>query len=145
MNRNEQLREQRARRQQSFDERGMASDMENIGEEFSNYYPHQVEHEGQYYGIDRRGKHYGKGPKGWRRTDERIQEDASEALYKDWHVDASHIEVSVKDACIYLRGSVGTREDKKRAERCVEHLSGVEDVHNELKIKRESEPQGFAN
>ena len=78
--------------------------------------------------------HFGKGPKGWTRSDEKIREDACEALYCDFHVDASNIDVSVKDGCIFLRGTVESREVKKHAENCVEKISGIIDVHNELRI-----------
>lgn len=90
------------------------------------------------YNQEERGKHFGKGPKGWRRSDEMIKEEACEALYRDSHVDASNIDVSVKDACVYLRGTVEDRQEKRRAEECVERVSGVEDVQNELRLSRTS-------
>lgn len=102
-----------------------------VGSMFANVNPH-----GENIDL---GPHYGKGPKGWKRSDERIKENVCEALYRYPHVDASDIEVTVKDACVYLRGTVESREVKKTTENCVEHLSGVEDVQNELKIKRENE------
>ncbi len=85
-----------------------------------------------------RGQHFGKGPKGWRRSDERIREEACEMLYRDSEVDASDIEIKVKEGTLTLSGSVDSRDTKRAAERCVENLSGVEDVHNELRVIRES-------
>lgn len=79
---------------------------------------------------------FGKGPKGWKRSDEMIREDVCEALYRDVEVDASSIEVSVKDALVTLKGHVENRHSKKEAEKCVENISGVEDVYNELKVVR---------
>jgi hypothetical protein len=76
--------------------------------------------------------HYGRGPKGYKRSDERIREDASEALTKDHHVDASEIEVSVFEGIITLSGSVPDRSMKRMAEDCVEGLDGVKDVKNNL-------------
>ena len=76
----------------------------------------------------------GKGPKGYRRSDERIREDVCEALYRDPEVDASDIEVSVKDALVTLSGTVSDRESKRSAERLVENLFGVEDVRNDIRI-----------
>lgn len=89
------------------------------------------------------GKHFGKGPRGWRRSDEMIREEACEALYRDSHVDASNIDVTVEDACVYLRGTVEDRQEKRRAEECVERVSGVEDVQNELRLSKGtgSQPQ----
>jgi hypothetical protein len=77
---------------------------------------------------------YGKGPVGYSRSDERIYEDACEALYHDRHIDASNIEVLVKDKCVYLKGEVHDRETKRRAENCVERVSGVEDVQNQIRV-----------
>ncbi len=82
--------------------------------------------------------HFGKGPKGYKRSDERIREDVCEALYRDHSVDASEVEVEVKDANVVLKGTVSSREAKRAAEYCVEHLSGVEDVRNEIRVNRES-------
>lgn len=79
---------------------------------------------------------YGLGPKGWKHSDENIREEASEALYHDHAVDARDIEVLVEDNCLYLRGTVNSKEEKKAAERCVENIAGVQDVQNELKIYR---------
>lgn len=78
---------------------------------------------------------FGKGPKGWRRSDERIRDEACEALSDSWDVDASQIEVEVKDGCVYLRGTVDSRNSKREAERAVEDLLGVTDVRNELNVK----------
>lgn len=79
-------------------------------------------------------KHYGKGPKGWKRSDDRIHEEVCEALYHSSAVDASHIEVNVVNGKVALSGSVSTRQEKKEAERLVENLMGVWDVHNKLQI-----------
>ena len=85
-----------------------------------------------------RGQHFGKGPKGWKRSDERIREEACEALYRDSEVDASDIDIKVKDGTLTLSGTVDSRDSKRSAERCVENLSGVDDVHNELRVIRQS-------
>lgn len=92
----------------------------------------------QSFGGRQRGEHYGKGPKGWKRSDERIREEACEALWRDNEIDASDIDVQVKDGTLTLTGSVQSRDIKRAAEECVEHISGVDDVHNELRVKRES-------
>lgn len=92
----------------------------------------------RFYRSEQRGSHFGKGPKGWKLSDDRIKEEASEALYRDPQVDASEIDLSVKDGRVYLRGSVDSREAKRHAEECVENLSGVDDVQNELRVNRET-------
>lgn len=70
------------------------------------------------------------------RPDEKIRGEVMEALYKDMGFDASKIEVDVSEGNVYLRGSVNSREEKKAAESCAERISGVEDIFNELKIKK---------
>ena len=85
------------------------------------------------YGYTPRGPHAGKGPKGYRRSDERIAEDVNQALADDPELDATEIEVSAKDGEVTLRGTVSDRQSKRRAEECVEHLPGVQDVRNELR------------
>jgi len=80
--------------------------------------------------------HFGKGPKGWKRSDERIKEEVSEALYRAHDIDASDIDVTVKEGTVTLSGTVDSREAKRAAETCVERLSGVEDVTNEIKVRK---------
>jgi osmotically-inducible protein OsmY len=80
--------------------------------------------------------HRGKGPQGFQRSDERVRELVCEALTDDDDVDATHIEVNVKNAEVMLSGVVEDREMKRRAERCVERVPGVRDVHNQLRIGR---------
>jgi hypothetical protein len=80
-------------------------------------------------------KHRGKGPKGFKRTDERIQEDINSRLTDDGYVDASNIEVSVKDGEITLTGTVPDKSSKRRAEDIAELVSGVNNVENRLRIK----------
>lgn len=81
-----------------------------------------------------RGTHAGKGPKGYRRSDERIREDVNEALERDGDLDASEITVDVKDGEVLLEGTVSDRRAKRLAEDLAEELPGVRDVHNRLRI-----------
>lgn len=86
-------------------------------------------------GSDRpRRENYGKGPKGWTRSDERIREDVSDALYLSYDVDAQDIEVEVDRGLVTLRGSVENRDMKWAAEDAVENVSGVIDVQNLLDV-----------
>lgn len=83
---------------------------------------------------ERHRNHFGKGPKGWSFSDDRIKEEVSMALFNDHIVDASDIDVQVEDAIVYLRGTVSNRSMKKAAERSVERIAGVKDVMNELRF-----------
>lgn len=89
--------------------------------------------------IRTRPDYRGRGPRGYRRSDETISEDVSEALYRSSEVDASEIEVSVTSGKVTLKGTVKTREQKKIAESTIEDLAGVEDVYNELRLQ-EADP-----
>lgn len=82
------------------------------------------------------GEHRGRGPKGYRRSDERIRDDISDRLSDDSWLDAQNIEVAVADADVTLTGTVRSREDKKRAEALAESVSGVDNVQNNLRIDR---------
>jgi len=77
--------------------------------------------------------HRGKGPKGFRRSDDRLREDVCEALADDHEVDATDIEVSVKDGEVTLSGMVKSRQMKREATDVVENVRGVTDVHNLLR------------
>ena len=79
----------------------------------------------------------GRGPRGYRRSDERIREDACDWLTEDPRIDASNMEVNVKEGEVTLSGTVTSREDKRRAEDLVDQISGVKDVHNTLRVARE--------
>lgn len=79
--------------------------------------------------------HRGRGPSGYTRSDERILEDACDALTRDWRVDARQIQVTVNGGELTLDGTVSSRGQKRRAEDCVEDLSGVRHVQNNLRVQ----------
>jgi osmotically-inducible protein OsmY len=84
-------------------------------------------------------QHGGRGPKGYRRSDERIREDVSDRLTDDAYVDASEIEVSVEGSEVTLTGSVVSRNARRRAEDLAERVSGVTHVQNNLRVSSGSE------
>lgn len=86
-----------------------------------------------------RGPHRGRGPRGYRRSDDRIKEDVCQCLTDDPHIDASNIEVTVNDSEVLLSGSVTSRMQKRHAEDLIEGLPGVRDVINGLRVASESE------
>jgi hypothetical protein len=85
---------------------------------------------------EERGPHYGKGPKGYKRSDERTHEDVCEAIAHQGHVDASDVEVKVESGTVTLSGTVAQRHEKRALEQLVERCRGVHEVHNELRLKR---------
>jgi hypothetical protein len=90
---------------------------------------------------EKRESHRGKGPKGFKRTDDRIREDVCEALADDHDVDASEVDVSVKDGEVTLSGVVKTRDMKRFAAHVAEEVRGVEDVHNLLRWRQQEQQQ----
>jgi osmotically-inducible protein OsmY len=81
-------------------------------------------------------RHRGKGPKGYKRSDERIYEDVNDYLTEDPAVDASEIEVSVSKGEVTLDGTVLNRFEKRRAEDCSDAVAGVHNTQNNLRMSR---------
>ncbi len=76
----------------------------------------------------------GRGPKNYQRSDARIHDEICERLSDDSAVDASDIEVTVKEAVVHLEGQVDSRRMKHRAEDVVADCSGVKEIENRLRI-----------
>jgi len=85
-----------------------------------------------YYSGGERGEYAGRGPRNYRRDDARIHEDVCELLKRHGRLDASDVEVEVKDGEVCLRGTVDTRSQKRLAEDVAWQASGVRDVRNDL-------------
>jgi osmotically-inducible protein OsmY len=77
----------------------------------------------------------GQGPSGYSRSDDRIMEDACDALTEDWGVDARQISVQVSNGEVTLDGTVPSRQQKRRAEDLIDDLSGVKHVQNNLRVQ----------
>src|SRR5262245_7677226 len=82
----------------------------------------------------RRGLHAGKGPKDFRRSDERLREEVSWRLRADPDIDASEILLGVQDGEVTLEGSVPDRQTKRDAAECAESVMGVCLVNNRLRV-----------
>jgi osmotically-inducible protein OsmY len=95
--------------------------------------------EGAYESRLRSGGFRGKGPKGYQRSDERIAEEVNQVLADDDDLDASDIEVSVAGGEVTLTGTVSDRQAKRWAEDLVEGVSGVVEVQNHVRVKREQQ------
>lgn len=84
------------------------------------------------------GLHRGKGPKGYKRSDERIKDDVNDRLSDDPNIDASNIEVSVSNGEVTLSGSVDSRQARRHAEDLAEAVSGVSYVQNNLRVGQQT-------
>jgi hypothetical protein len=84
---------------------------------------------------DVRGPYAGLGPRGYRRSDDRIREDVCERLTENGEVDATDIDVSVAGGEVMLSGTVATRVQKRLAEDIASTPTGVLEVHNRLRVQ----------
>ena len=89
--------------------------------------------------MDEQREHRGRGPRGYRRSDERIKEDVNDRLSDDYYLDASDVEVVVENTEVTLTGTVRSRNDKRRAEDLAESVSGVTNVENRLRVKQQND------
>ncbi|HET9627888.1 MAG TPA: BON domain-containing protein, partial [Novosphingobium sp.] len=109
---------------------------ERAGDEIASWF-------GDEDAARRREQDYrGHGPSDYTRSDERIREDVNDRLTDDPRVDARRISVSVKDGEVTLSGTVGNREAKRRAEDCIDRISGVKHVQNNLRVEDRSQVSG---
>lgn len=146
-------REGRAPFEERRDERGGGMDfLQRAGERISGWFRGESpmggrreddrRGEGGYYREDfgREARYIpersfsGHGPRGYKRSDERISEDVHQRLTDDPYLDASNIHVDVRNGEVTLSGTVDNREAKHRAERTIEDLSGVGHVQNNLRV-----------
>ncbi len=108
------------------DERGL---FEKASDEVSSWF-------GDSDAEKRRERDYrGRGPKGYKRSDSRVQEDVNDRLSDDPYIDASEIEVSVSGGEVTLTGTVDSRQARRRAEDMAEQVSGVSYVQNNLRVR----------
>ena len=82
-------------------------------------------------------QHQGKGPKGYKRSDERIHDEVCECLTRHPSIDASLVEVHVQDGEVTLTGEVADRRMKHLAEDVTDEVSGVRQIHNQLRVYRD--------
>lgn len=99
-----------------------------------------------WLGRDRGEKGKPRGPKGYKRSDERIHDEVCERIARSG-VEADEVEVKVENGEVTLSGTVMMREHKWHLESVADDVWGVEDVHNQLRISRgergtEAERQG---
>jgi hypothetical protein len=80
----------------------------------------------------------GRGPKGYKRSDDRIREEICDRMTEDPVLDASEIEVEVTEGEVTLSGLVNSRDQKRRAEDIAERIGGVRDVTNQLRVTRDA-------
>jgi hypothetical protein len=91
---------------------------------------------GDPYGNARqRGRFFGRGPKGYRRSDDRIREDVNERLFRHNEVDAGEVEVEVREGTVTLSGTVDSHDERRMAEDCVWDVTGVQHLSNMIRVE----------
>lgn len=98
--------------------------------------------EGRGRGLPQ-GPFVGKGPRGYKRSPDRLKEQVCDLLEQHGEIDASDIDVKVEEDCtVTLSGNVDSRRTKRLAEDLAESVAGIRDVQNHLRVQssRESMP-----
>ena len=86
------------------------------------------------------GSFAGRGPRGYRRSDDRIRDEACERLTDHPLIDASDVDVEVRDGVVTLTGRVAIRAEKHLAEDVIDEVAGVRDVENRLRVQPSPAP-----
>ncbi len=94
------------------------------------------------------GPFTGVGPEGYKRSDQRIEDDICDRLAHHGQIDARNVQVKVQNGDVTISGEVNSRQARRMAEDVAESVLGVADIHNELKVKKtarqlEREQQGM--
>jgi len=84
--------------------------------------------------IRQASRAFGRPPRGYKRSDELIRDEICKRLALTPEIDATDVEVIVKDGEVALRGTVDDRFEKRLAEDITETTFGVRDVLNEIRI-----------
>jgi hypothetical protein len=128
----DEVRRMRAEREQNW-ERPDAPEYYRSGNRPANRrlpgMPRQFADEVEY------GPFYGIGPRGYRRSDERILDDVNVRLHMHGWIDARDVAVDVHDGEVTLRGIVDDRRQKRLAEDLAASVMGVIDINNDLKVR----------
>ncbi len=85
------------------------------------------------------GDYSGKGPKNYKRSDQRIYEDICELLNQATEVDARDIEVLVHRGEVTLKGTVPNHRMKLLAEKCIEDCPGIQETINQIRVQSEKD------
>ncbi len=114
------------------DERGW---WDRTSDEVSSWFGDEEAERRREMDSRRDGEHRGRGPKGYKRSDDRIKEDVNDRLTDNGFLNASNIEVELDNGDVILTGTVDSRYEKRLAEDIAEDVSGVSNVENRLRVK----------
>lgn len=103
--------------------------MDKAADEVASWFGDEAAH------MRREEDQRGNGPRNYRRSDARIEEDVNDRLTEDRLVDARDVIVTVSEREVTLDGHVPSRMAKRRAEDIADAVSGVMHVQNNLRVK----------
>ncbi len=109
---------------------------DRTSDEISSWFGDEDAEKRRHLDALRQGQFRGRGPRSYKRSDERIKEEINDRLTDDYNLDATDIDVEVNDRDVVLNGTVSSRYDKRRAEDIAEYVSGVNNVENRLRVNR---------
>jgi len=84
----------------------------------------------------------GRGPRGYTRSDDQIRADIADRMAEDSMLDATDVEIRVEHGEVWLQGVVANRSARRLAEHIVDSVTGVRDVHNELRLRAGAQAEG---
>lgn len=119
------------------DRRGGRDLWDRAGDEIASWFGDEEAERRREMDARRDESHRGRGPKGYLRSDSRINEDVHDRLTDHPRLDASDISVTVQDGEVTLAGFVRRRGDKRVAEDCADAVTGVKNVQNNLRVKEQ--------
>jgi hypothetical protein len=94
--------------------------------------------------IKRGARRLFRGLKGYTRSDDRIREDVCDRINDAGEridADVSDVEVRVQNGEVTLSGVIRDRRQKHLVENAADSVGGVKDVHNQLRVRRDDEPE----
>ena len=97
-------------------------------------YRDQAEGQVSYYHPRMPGRARPRGPKGYQRSDERLQEAICEALMHADYIDSSDVTVLVQDGVAILEGTVPVRSMRYAIEDIADACPGVKDIDNRIRV-----------
>jgi hypothetical protein len=88
-----------------------------------------------WYDTEAPSGYSGRGPRSYSRPDDSICDEVCERLTYAGDVDATDIDVKVRNGEVILKGKVEDRRQRRQAEDIAHTVSGVRDVRNDLKAR----------
>jgi hypothetical protein len=101
--------------------------------DYADPYGYRVFHAGQQ--MQQPARSLRRGPKGYRRSDERTLEDIYLHLLQVRNLDSSDVSIEVHNGVATLTGTVPVRRMKHMIEDLVHSIRGIEEVDNRIRVQ----------